>query len=244
MKKTFKHRKTGEIATYEDGVLKSSGFCVEIGVEPSSEFWEEVIEKDFEILSLHPNNNYTGVYQILTDKENIDSWMHPSGRGNWEIHSIRRLNDREVFTVGDKINYIKDDIPSGVKIRSFEIHGNKIYINSHYNAAHLLERNLSNWKKHNCLFTTEDGYEIFLGDEYCAVTQNFTLFKHKAMKYSGKNESILKYFKEKTNAELYIFENKPLLSYNDVWYKLGRGGNDINVIVDQEELKRLVKSKL
>ncbi len=43
--KKFKHLKTGEIAIYQDGVLKSSGFCVEIGVEPSSEFWEEIIEK-------------------------------------------------------------------------------------------------------------------------------------------------------------------------------------------------------
>ena len=34
--KKFKHRFTEEIATYKDGVLKSSGFCVEIGVEPSS----------------------------------------------------------------------------------------------------------------------------------------------------------------------------------------------------------------
>ena len=45
MQKKFKHKKTGEIATYQDGVLKSSGFCVEIGVEPSSKFWEEIIEK-------------------------------------------------------------------------------------------------------------------------------------------------------------------------------------------------------
>jgi hypothetical protein len=43
--KKFKHRKTGEIATYQDGILKSSGFCVEIGVEPSSKFWEEIVEK-------------------------------------------------------------------------------------------------------------------------------------------------------------------------------------------------------
>ena len=47
--KTFKHIKTGEIATYKDGILKSSGFTIELGVEPSSEFWEEVVKKDYEI---------------------------------------------------------------------------------------------------------------------------------------------------------------------------------------------------
>lgn len=40
--KIFKHKKSGEIATYKDGVLKSSNFCVEIGVEPSNEYWEEI----------------------------------------------------------------------------------------------------------------------------------------------------------------------------------------------------------
>ena len=59
MQKKFKHKKTGEIATYQDGVLKSSGFCVEIGVEPSKEFWEEVVEKDYEILSF--KNILTGI---------------------------------------------------------------------------------------------------------------------------------------------------------------------------------------
>jgi hypothetical protein len=43
--KKFKHKKTGEIATYENGVLKSSGFCVELGVEPSKEIWEEISKK-------------------------------------------------------------------------------------------------------------------------------------------------------------------------------------------------------
>ena len=44
MQKKFKHKKTGEIAIYQDGILKSSGFCVEIGVEPSKEFWEEILD--------------------------------------------------------------------------------------------------------------------------------------------------------------------------------------------------------
>jgi hypothetical protein len=42
--KKYKHKKTGEIATYKNGILKSSGFCVEIGVEPSKEFWELIQE--------------------------------------------------------------------------------------------------------------------------------------------------------------------------------------------------------
>jgi len=43
MEKVYKHKKTGQIAYYKDGVFKQNNFAVEIGVEPSSEFWNEVL---------------------------------------------------------------------------------------------------------------------------------------------------------------------------------------------------------
>ena len=44
MEKIFKNRKSGELAYYKDGVIKVENCSIEIGVEPSSEFWEEVKE--------------------------------------------------------------------------------------------------------------------------------------------------------------------------------------------------------
>lgn len=41
----FKHRKTGEIIGYQDGVVESGSFRLDMGCEPSSEFWEEIIEQ-------------------------------------------------------------------------------------------------------------------------------------------------------------------------------------------------------
>lgn len=43
MEKVYKHKKTGQIAYYKDGVFKQNNCSVEIGVEPSSEFWNEVL---------------------------------------------------------------------------------------------------------------------------------------------------------------------------------------------------------
>jgi hypothetical protein len=54
MEKVFKNRKTGELAYYKDGVFKQGNCSVEIGVEPSSEFWERVKEP------------------ILTTEDNVD----------------------------------------------------------------------------------------------------------------------------------------------------------------------------
>ena len=42
MERKFKHKVTGEIAHYKDGVFKIGDCCIEIGVEPSSKFWEEI----------------------------------------------------------------------------------------------------------------------------------------------------------------------------------------------------------
>ena len=51
MEKQFRHKKTGEIAYYKDGIFKQGRFAVEIGVEPSKEYWEEVTsKKEWEIL--------------------------------------------------------------------------------------------------------------------------------------------------------------------------------------------------
>jgi hypothetical protein len=42
MERVFKHRETGEICFYKDGVFKRGRTCVDIGHEPDNEFWEEV----------------------------------------------------------------------------------------------------------------------------------------------------------------------------------------------------------
>ena len=48
MEKTYRHRKTGELAYYKDGIFKQNNCSVEIGVEPSSEFWERVFKTEEE----------------------------------------------------------------------------------------------------------------------------------------------------------------------------------------------------
>lgn len=43
MIRKFKNKKTGETITYKDGVIKAGNCVIETGVEPSSEFWMEVL---------------------------------------------------------------------------------------------------------------------------------------------------------------------------------------------------------
>lgn len=62
MERKFKHRKTGEIAYYKDGVFKQGRFAVEIGYEPSKEYWEEIIENR-NPLNLEVGKTYTVLYK-------------------------------------------------------------------------------------------------------------------------------------------------------------------------------------
>lgn len=108
--KTFKHKKTGETATYKDGILKSSGFCIELGVEPSSEFWEEVVGRDYEILSYQSVDFPEKIFRKNhSSNKNLkylkNSWFCDQGTyinsinpgSLYTIHSIRRVSDGEVF---------------------------------------------------------------------------------------------------------------------------------------------------
>lgn len=91
--KKYKHKKTGEIATYENGVLKSSGFCVEIGVEPSKEFWEEV--KETYPIDTEVKDTWTGsVYKKKTEKE----WIITDGSPKYNIDESQIGEDKR-FTL-------------------------------------------------------------------------------------------------------------------------------------------------
>lgn len=81
MEKTFKHKTNGTIATYKGGVFKQGNFCIEIGCEPSSEFWEEL------------------TYEIITEKPCVNI-----GSSKIEIIEVKRLSDNVVFKRGDLTN--------------------------------------------------------------------------------------------------------------------------------------------
>jgi hypothetical protein len=207
--KKFKHRKTGEIATYQDGVLKSSGFCVEIGIEPSSEFWEEVIEKDYEILVYYCQN---------------------------QIKSVKRLSDSEIFTIGDKIT---DGDLGTCSIRGFKIENNKMHV-IYLDYDYPLEKTV---KYKQPLFTTEDGVDIYKGDEIFIVNKFFTIGFSKGVEYNNHKDN--KFFSTKEAAQEYIILNKPCLSINDVQKCLNK--TDVDLDSEHElnyQLKKLVKSKL
>ena len=107
-------------------VDKDGWCCTSCNLNPQDypEFWEKVVEKDYEILSFK-SNFYTfvldddGYYSYNKNRERL-SLSNLEKNPLYTIHSVKRLSDGEVFTVGDKCD---DGIVQG-----FNIIDDKMYI--------------------------------------------------------------------------------------------------------------------
>lgn len=221
-------------------------------VENNPEFWEKVVEKDYEILSFY-YKNIGGKGDTYVDPNYI--WFEIyKGSGKWSrafhithlystdeilrqscfgIHSIKRLSDGEIFTIGDRITGKSD---YNCIINSIELNPNysQIMFNKLDEGIDLI--NARHIKQP--LFKTEDGVDIYKGDIIHLVTKWFeynaaTAGEKTLLLFPGR-----KIFSTEKIAIEYIIMNKPCLSINDV-LSVGQ-----RIIVDEGKLKQIVKSKL
>ena len=241
--KKYKHKKTGIIAVKDGASYKlEAGNMIPSFIFEDTNDWEKVIEKDYEILSFKQNSEIEDLWEVVDTL--CEKFARKSGQmfcttpytleeilNNplYSIYSIKRLSDGEIFTVGDVDNF--------GKITAFDIQCNTI-VSMYYRKG--------DWQwlssiKHlkNPLFTTEDGVDIFEGDEYWKVLPNSNYGLHHLTCVDSDLQPSWT-FSTKEAAEEYVLMNKPCLSINDVsdtlninkygsWYK---------------NLKKLVKSKL
>ena len=258
--KKFKHKKTGEIATYKDGVLTSSGFSVEIGVEPSSKIWEEISEKIFEIVAFKQDSGIEDLWTYFPNKgwcrnvdgnpitvpyETLDSILNNHlNRGiKYFIYSVKRLSDGETFTVGDRVTYY-----------GYKTNIKSIYYNEHNQLSFKVEGSVApltgvfskkmHLSKDIVLFTTEDNFSVYEGDKYYFIVLNENLhtnliIQEHVCNWDNPKKPPLgaKQFYTKEAAEEWLLLNKLCLSINDV-------KNADKKPLFFSSLKQIVKSRL
>lgn len=233
-----------ELETAVNGQIVQGKWCYDIDKTP--EFWEEVVEKNYEILSFY--EPFT--YKILKkDSQLKNEFCVKDGkmpfyslnkclRNDYKIHSLKRLSDGEIFTIGDVVNSQLFDKSSNM-ISDIELDYNKIRIWINENDKFWYLENISKIKQP--LFTTEDGVDMYVGNKYYSINAN--LQENIQELFATKNtikSCFYRYFSTKESAKEYIILNKPCLSINDVFehtqmFNLGKWG---------EALEELVKSKL
>jgi hypothetical protein len=189
------------------------------------EFWQEIVEKDYEILMYRSKIN-TDIY---FDNPEYFSRLN----SDWEIYSIRRKSDGVEFKIGDKIcwnwAFAKNKY---FTIKSFNIIEDKLRFNTVEESGQNFifelvskEYNLQHYKEP--ILTTEDGYECTLDDRVFGVLPkanwqtNFDdgngIPIQRLIRSEGFPNTAWLYFKTKENAEKYIYENKPEFSRKQIW---------------------------
>jgi hypothetical protein len=196
-------------------------------IENHPEYWQKVVERDYEILSfIRMGSSYKGSIKTK-DSDGYFKWDFVSGNDTEErlltcdgfkIHSVKRLSDGAVFTVGDYINYHCSKSSCKKQITSIKIIRNVVKIITGDGCEALL------WMIHhykNPLFKTEDGVDIFEGDEVWGITKDswkpfYTIAKNKPDNVAIHETWLHGKFSTKKAAKEYIFLNEPKLSINDV----------------------------
>lgn len=145
------------------------------------EFWEKIVEKDYEIISFILNNKLFTLdrtqNKYFSKDRNFAQYIDSL---NDTIHSVKRTSDGVVFTIGDKINracYKNIDIIRGFNLlddlclASISDEVDNGYISSKGVNIAAIEH------VKEVLFTTEDGVDIYVGDETWILYKN-SFFKN------------------------------------------------------------------
>lgn len=210
------------------GKVDKLSFKLGISTEPEKypEFWEEIKDKEYEVLKIKYNDSETyaelcvdGTYCYIGNiKKREGSSLEECLRTNWGIYSIKRLSDGEVFTVGDKItgaSYNDVRVIKTIKLNPMCI-GKGIYFEQSGGHTELEAAKKAKYP----LFITEDKVEVFENDSVWLVKpsiEKFFIINWK--KYFGDNGKPMpkdKAFSKEINAQKYIDESKPKYSKKDI----------------------------
>lgn len=216
-------------------------------IENHSEFWQEIFEKDYEILSFMDNLN------IITNNLGGQHEKNCLNNKHFNIHSVKRLSDGEVFTIGDKTctpgniypiaEFTISDTENTILVSSY-------YENSRSGSYNIRLKNVIKSKKP--LFITEDGVDIFEGDYFCRVGRPNSGHAFQCWDGDRNNKATPVYSHVSMNEYNYHFSsvkvandfiifNKPCLSINDITYGLNSSYITSNML---QELIQKVQEKI
>lgn len=157
------------------------------------------------------------------------------------IHSVKRIKDGEVFTVGDIIydrnfpmlRYNDEKRNQLCPIDNFRIaeaYGNpfisvSVKVNpSHFSSFSLLEavRPPAPLKESRPLFVSNEGIALYLGDKYYHINEDWEVCEA----IVGRSKHI-NAFSKKESCEEYILLNKKILSLNEIIDQFGYRSGDV-----------------
>lgn len=204
--------------------------------------WQEVIEKDYEILTFtNIDNNLIYVKFGVRFMNGYSTRSIEYCRNYYKIHSVKRLSDGKVFTVGDNTSF--------GKILAFDTPGS-----DKSECRYKIDNSGNGWRmlKNACklllpLFKTEDGVEIFEGDVFAHTSGSTEPKVVKATcKHLNYSLPMDKLFSSYQKAEEYVLMNTQCLSVNEIFNVIQdeRGDESFSNSNLGRMLKQLAKKKI
>jgi len=222
-----------------------------------------VKSKSYEILSFKiPGNDHwfanlqhNGMYGGWS----ADHALNQLSKGIWSIHSVKRLSDSEVFTIGDKLIDTTNLNSGSFTLKEIEFEcapadkgtGKLTFVHDHPGLGKWI--NLEHLNKVTPMFTTYDGVLVFAGDTYHSVIIGDLVYKGpfvcptETSWGSYTNPRTCKTFSTKESAESYILLNKPCLSVNEMLPVFGKYIQDNSALALTKlanELTEIVKNNI
>ena len=160
-------------------------------------------------LYLQTNKKYKGIAEhsleyLLKDSE-------------FEIYSVKTPNGE--FRIGDKVSWNKGINHAVIGSFVFGVSGNLCIVPTPEGGKVGVEH-ISHYQERKPLFTTEDGHNVFDGDDYYKIGIKDTYpSKHTADVKCNKSNALCAgyhWFKLKENAEKWFEENKPMFSKRQI----------------------------
>ena len=184
-------------------------------VETHPEFFEEVVEKDYEIVSYVAKD----CDFIIVKGSEYPSSLDGLPNDYWKILSVKRLSDGEVFTVGDKVKVY--EYGSIKTITEIAVNDTKslvkqgIWLRYDYGSSHMTHA----IKVENPIFLTHDGKDIFDGDKVWCVNKHSQFIgidgSFIATSTVHFNSDLIAYFLTMEDADSYIAKNRVLFTTED-----------------------------
>lgn len=213
---------------------------------------------------------YGGIYKLMPWKKMKYSEPHFDRPGhqislswalanpNFNIHSVKRLSDGEVFSVGDKMGPIGDfETIKAISLRDCGYQDKRQQVwfhvdlnNMDYGCCLSAADKMTEWKP---IFVTEEGVPLFHKEDkvYSVLPkaqwekQELTAgFLFGAIQNHG-GWKTWKHFYTEEARDNYITNHKPVLSLNDIWSAGNYNeSNDTLRLISRRTLWNLIKSKL
>lgn len=195
-------------------------------------------KRDWEIVSvINPNGLVSEDWCVINNFITEDKRYL-----GYSIHSVRRLPSGEIFSVGDKVIHVDGSYKEVITGFAPSFNGAMFF---YFEEEKIHVKDLKNFlkapiqePKPKKLFTTLDGKDILIGDEFWYL-ENWSARRGVA---NTLHAGAFPTYSTKEAAKEYIILNKPCLSISELKKFKGSNSRIIEVYVD--DLMSIVKSKI